>query len=140
MIRDFRYCRPGVPYASSDPGDVYYRGSGLFDNTSKVGAGDGVGVLETDKIGGLGLGWLAIWKHHGSGTRRQDFLEAAVHCARVLARKVTAGNGTVSPWPFRTFAQSGAVRAANGHIGELYSAHVICWAAHYLGVRKSFLG
>jgi hypothetical protein len=113
---------PGVPYASSDPGDVFYRGASVYDNTSRSGAGDGAGVLETDKIGGLGLGWLAIWKHHGSGARRQDFLIAAVHCARVLATKVATGNRTASPWPFRAFAQSGAVRAPGGHIGERYSA------------------
>ena len=116
---------PGVPYASSDPGNVLYRGSGMYDHTSHVGSGDGVGVLETDKIGGLGLGWLAIWKYHGSGTTRQDFLTAAVHCACVLAKKVTKGNETASPWPFRTFAATGHTRASGGHIGELYSAHVI---------------
>lgn len=49
-----------------------------------------------------------------------------MHCARVLAKKVSEeANATVSPWPFRTFAQTGAVRTADGHIGELYSAHVI---------------
>ena len=116
---------PGVPYASSDPGDVLYRGSG-FGNIS--GSGDGVGVIETDKIGGIGLGWLAIWKHYGSGSQRRDFFEAAVHCARVLALNVKKhgdSNATASPWPFRTYAQTGAVRNAGGHIGEMYSAHVI---------------
>ena len=71
---------PGVPYASSDPGDVLYRGSGFGNATSPLGhsgSGDGVGIIETDKIGGLGLGWLAIWKHRGSGATRRDFFEAA---------------------------------------------------------------
>ena len=115
---------PGVPYASSDPGDVLYRGASI---TGSSGSGDGLGVIEVDKVGGLGLGWLAIWKHHGSGAtgKRQDFLEAAVHCARVLAKHATAGNLTTSPWPFRAFAQSGASRTAGGHIGERYSAHII---------------
>jgi hypothetical protein len=110
---------PGVPYASSDPGDILYRGSG-FGNVT--GQGDGVGVIETDKIGGLGLGWLAVWKHHGSGSQRRDFYEAALHCARVLVRMVNkegVSNATVSPWPFRTYARTGDVRSADGHIGEM---------------------
>ena len=69
----------------------------------------------------MGLSWLAIWKHHGAGDTRRDFLEAAVHGARVLANKIGPGSATASPWPFRVFAESGKTRGG----GELYSAHVI---------------
>ena len=90
---------PGVPYASSDAGYTVYRGS-HHGNVS--GSGDGVGVIEADKIGGVGLAWLALWKHFGSGETRREFMEAAVHGARVLAKNIrTSTNATVSPWPFR---------------------------------------
>jgi hypothetical protein len=55
---------PGVPYASSDAGYTVYRGS-HHGNVS--GSGDGVGVIEADKVGGIGLGYLALWKYHGGG-------------------------------------------------------------------------
>jgi hypothetical protein len=115
---------PGVPYASSDPGDTVYRGSAKGNVT---GSGDGVGVIELDKIGGLGLGWLALWKYHGGGGTRREFLHAAAHGARVLARNINAKpTATISPWPFRAFAQSGKTRVSpTGGLGELYTAHVI---------------
>ena len=115
---------PGVPYASSDPGDTIYRGSAKGNVT---GSGDGVGVIELDKIGGLGLGWLALWKYHGGGDTRREFLHAAAHGARVLARNINSKpTATISPWPFRAFAQSGKTRVSpTGGLGELYTAHVI---------------
>eukprot|EP01043_Picozoa_sp_COSAG02_P043317 COSAG02_NODE_3762_length_6271_cov_49.947181_4_plen_320_part_00 len=107
---------PGIPYASSDAGYTVYRGS-HHGNVS--GSGDGVGVIEADKIGGVGLAWLALWKHFGSGETRREFMEAAVHGARVLARNIrTSTNATVSPWPFRVYAQSGEVR-------QPYTSHMI---------------
>jgi hypothetical protein len=109
---------PGVPYASSDAGDTLYRGSVQGNSTGK---GDGVGVIEVDKIGGVALGWLALWKHHGSGAIRREFLEAALHCARVLSRHIKRGNRTASPWPFRVYARNDANRGG----GELYTAHVV---------------
>ena len=114
---------PGVPYASSDPGDVTYRGSAYGERSpSRSGSGDGVGVLELDKIGGVCLGWLALWKHHGGGDTRHEFFDAAVHGARVLARQINPHpTATVSPWPFRAFAQNGTTRGG----GELYTSHVI---------------
>lgn len=97
-----------MPYASSDPGQTNYHGS-AFGNVS--GQGDGVGVLEVDKIGGICLGWLALWKYHGGGDTRREFLNAAVHGARVLAQQINHHpTPTVSPWPFRVFAHSGATR------------------------------
>ena len=94
---------PGVPYASSDPGDANYRGSAYGEGSPcKSGSGDGVGVLELDKIGGVCLGWLALWKHHGGGDTRREFFDAAVHGARVLSQQINPHpTATVSPWPFR---------------------------------------
>eukprot|EP00038_Savillea_parva_P001012 m.100751 g.100751 ORF g.100751 m.100751 type:complete len:763 (+) comp10359_c0_seq3:79-2367(+) len=110
---------PGVPYASSDAGDVRYRGSAQGNVSGK---GDGVGVIEPDKVGGMGLAWLALWKHYGSGDTHRDFYNAAIQGARVLANTVhPTPNRTVSPWPFRVYAQSGRTRGG----GEDYSAHVI---------------
>jgi len=77
-------------------------------------------VIEADKVGGIGLGWLALWKYHGGGETRRDFFSAAVHAARVLAHNIDfAANGTVSPWPLRVYAQTGEVRPGS------YTSHVI---------------
>ncbi len=48
-----------VPYASSDPGATEYRGAYdfLYDKKNP-GRGDGYGVIEPDKVGELGVGYL----------------------------------------------------------------------------------
>jgi hypothetical protein len=110
---------PSVPYASSDHGAVRYRGAHDFlyaekgDPRPRLGRGDGYGVLEPDKVGELGLGYLTAWKLTGDDRYR----DAALACARALARHVRPGDGTRSPWPFRVVAETGVVR-------EEYCAHL----------------
>jgi len=102
---------PNVPYASGDAGSLTYQGAAYGDST---GVGDGRGVIEPDKLGELGFSLLRLYEATGI-TRYRD---AAVAMAGVLAAHVRPGDATRSPWPFRVYAQTGAIR-------EEYSAHVI---------------
>ena len=103
---------PSAPYASSDHGAVRYRGAHDFlyaekdDPRPRLGRGDGYGVIEPDKVGELGLGYLTAWKLTGDGRYR----EAALACASALARHVRKGDAEHSPWPFRVVAETGVSR------------------------------
>jgi hypothetical protein len=103
---------PSVPYASSDHGAVRYRGAHDFayaerdDPRPRLGRGDGYGVIEPDKVGELGLGYLTAWKLTGDVRYR----DASLACARALARHVRPGDAERSPWPFRVVAETGVAR------------------------------
>jgi hypothetical protein len=107
---------PSVPYASSDHGAARYRGAHDFlyaekdDPRPRLGRGDGYGVIEPDKVGELGLGYLTAWKLTGD----QRYRDAALACARALARHVRPGDARRSPWPFRVVAETGVVREEYG--------------------------
>ena len=107
---------PSVPYASADHGAVRSRGAHDFryaekdDPRPRLGRGDGYGVLEPDKVGELGLGYLTAWKLTGDLRYR----DAALACARALARHVRPGDAERSPWPFRVVAETGVVREEYG--------------------------
>ena len=108
--------QPGqLPYASSDHGAVDYRGSIERYDKKLLGRGDGYGVVEPDKAGELGVGYLKFYKLTGEARYRN----AAVAIASTLARNVRPGSQTESPWPFRYMrkaADSGAVRQQHsGH-------------------------
>jgi hypothetical protein len=102
-----------VPYASANPGDVDYRGA---DDAwcDFCGRGDGLGVIEPDKIGELGYAYAQL--HELTGDER--YRDAAVACADALARHVREGDAQRSPWPFRVYAQTNVAR-------EEYSANVV---------------
>lgn len=102
-----------VPYASSKAGSIEYHGvdDGFCDH---CGRGDGDGVIEPDKVGELGYGYLRFYEHIGD----ENYRKAAIACADALARHVRAGDETHSPWPFRVHAETGVIR-------EEYSANVI---------------
>jgi hypothetical protein len=107
----------GVPYASAEPGEKTFRGAydfGFKQPDDQHGArGDGYGVIEPDKIGELGYGYLKFWKLTGD----RKYLNAALACAVALATHVRTGDATRSPWPFRVYAESNVVR-------EEYSASI----------------
>jgi hypothetical protein len=117
-----------VPYASSDAGEKIYDGASRFDTAvtdENRGRGDGSFVLEVDKIGEMGIGYLKFYQLTGE----QKYLDAALHCADALAKHVRKGvHGAgglnwktlvlTSPWAFR-------VRAENGEVLEDYTAHVV---------------
>ena len=102
---------PSVAYASADAGSLTYAGAS-YGNSS--GVGDGVGVIQPDKVGEIGVAFLKYFEFSGA-TR---FRDAAIQAADVLASHVRTGSSTQSPWPFRVYAQTNVVR-------EQYSAHVI---------------
>lgn len=105
----------GAPYASSNHGDVEYRGAYEFQyDRRNPGRGDGYGVIEPDKAGELGSAYLNFYKITGDPV----FRDAALAGGRTLARNVRAGNEQQSPWRFRVYAKTGVVR-------EQYASNVI---------------
>jgi len=117
-----------VPYASSEAGEIIYDGASKFDTArteENIGRGDGSFVLEVDKIGEMGIGYLKFYQI----TNEIKYLDAAIQCADALAkhvRKGVHGKGGLewkslvltSPWPFR-------VKAETGSITENYTSHVV---------------
>jgi beta-lactam-binding protein with PASTA domain len=102
---------PGVPFASAEGGSLTYQGAHYGDSS---GSGDGFGVIEPDKIGELAVAFVQYYQY--SGVTR--FRDAAIQAADVLAAHIRTGDATHSPWPFRVYGQTNAIR-------EEYSAHVI---------------
>jgi hypothetical protein len=102
-----------VPYASANAGDVDYGGA---DDSwcDFCGRGDGVGVIEPDKVGELGFAYLQMFEV----TADVRYREAGVACADALVKHARAGDELRSPWPFRVFAETGVVR-------EEYSSNVV---------------
>jgi hypothetical protein len=108
---DWQWAR--VPYASAGAGDVDYSGA---DDAwcDYCGRGDGIGVIEPDKVGELGFAYLQFYELTGE-TRYRD---GAIACANALAAHVRAGDDEHSPWPFRVYAQTNVAR-------EEYSSNVV---------------
>lgn len=100
-----------VPYASGDADSLIFKGASYGNST---GVGDGVGVIEPDKIGEFGRQLVQLYKLTGD-TRYRD---AAVNGATALACHVRTGTTNQSPWPFR-------VKALDGAVVEQYTANTI---------------
>lgn len=102
-----------VPFASANAGDVDYAGA---DDAwcDFCGRGDGAGVIEPDKVGELGFGYLQAFEMTGDARYR----DAAIACADALAGHVRDGDEKRSPWPFRVYARTDVVR-------EEYSSNVV---------------
>jgi hypothetical protein len=102
-----------VPFASAGAGDLDYQGA---DDSwcDSCGRGDGIGVIEPDKVGELGYAYVQMFEATGD----RALLDAAVACADALATHVRVGNQTESPWPFRVYAKTNVVR-------EEYSSNVV---------------
>ena len=96
-----------VPYASGDSGSLVYNGA-AYGNES--GSGDGTGVIQPDKIGELGHGFVTLYKITGE----KKYLDAAVQGADVLVAKRRSGNETQSPWPYRVTARDNVVKEEYG--------------------------
>jgi len=102
-----------VPFASAAPYATEYGGA---DDAwcDYCGRGDGIGVIEPDKVGELGLGYLRLWMITGDA----KYKDAALDCAAALVKHVRPGDELHSPWPFR-------VVAANGIVRDEYGANVL---------------
>ena len=104
---------PQVPYASSDPFEKEYVGATRWE--SDASRGDGLHVIEPDKVGELGVGYLKFYQL----TNDKKYLDAGLNCARALAKNVRNIQSkdspfdmfavTKSPWPFRVNARTGVV-------------------------------
>ncbi len=104
-----------VPYSSSHYGDKEYRGGYDFLYDPKLpGRGDGYGVVEPDKIGELGFGYLKFYEFSGE----PKYKKAAIACADALAKHIRKGDKIKSPWPFRVYAETGRIR-------EEYTSNVL---------------
>lgn len=96
-----------VPFASSDAGATEYQGAHEYHyDPYRPGVGDGIGVIEVDKVGELGLAYLTFFKLTG----KQRYLKVAIDCANGLASHVRPGDADHSPLPFRVYAWNGVVR------------------------------
>lgn len=105
----------GAAFASSEPGQLTYRGanSSNFVRCSPACCvpgqpcpGDGVNTLEPDKAANAGLGYARLYMLFGDPAQ----LAAALAAADALVRnEVAPANATHSPWPFRARADTGAV-------------------------------
>jgi len=117
-----------VPYASAGAGDADYAGA---DDAwcDYCGRGDGIGVIEADKVGELGVAYLQMFELTSSRT----YLDAAVACADALAKHVRSGDQEHSPWPFRVYAQSNIVR-------EEYSSNVVGALVLFEALERLHLG
>jgi hypothetical protein len=108
----------GVPYASSDGGSLYYRGADetRYEKDPRYrGRGDGVGFIEPDKIGELGLAYLRFYEFSGD----KKYLDAATRCADALVKHIQTGDDGNSPWPFRVDAKTGKI------IKEPYTSNAV---------------
>jgi len=104
---------PEVPYASADPFSKIYQGAMEWDKDGS--RGDGLQVIEPDKVGELGYAYLRFYEI----TEDTLFLNAAIHCADALAlhirdakpegNQLTPFSRITSPWPFRINARNGIV-------------------------------
>lgn len=102
-----------VPYASADPFEKEYQGATRWE-VEKF-RGDGLHVIEPDKVGELGYAYLRFYQV----TENPKYLEAAMSCAKALAKHVRTmptenspfieSKSKQSPWPFRVNARTGMV-------------------------------
>ena len=107
-----------VPYASSDAGNPRYRGATdtrYTQDANFLGRGDGIGVIEPDKVGELGLAYLRFYEF----TAEDKYLTAAKKSADALVKHVKIGDQSHSPWAFRVDARTGTI------VKEQYTANTI---------------
>ncbi|MFH0756333.1 MAG: hypothetical protein V2B15_03500, partial [Bacteroidota bacterium] len=99
--------------ASADPFTIVYQGATEWETDGM--RGDGLHVIEPDKVGELGYAYLRFYEITGDN----KYLEAAIHCADALAKQIqinpadkspfSAIKFSQSPWPFRVNARNGSI-------------------------------
>jgi hypothetical protein len=97
-----------------------------YNTTTYLGEYDGdmqagKDYLQPDKAGSFGAGLVVLYKITGN----KRYLDAAVKIANTLADRVTPGDRTNSPWPFRVNAVTGEVskqKATDPRDGTVYIA------------------
>jgi hypothetical protein len=117
-----------VPFASGEPGATDYGGAD-DEWCDFCGRGDGVGVIEPDKVAELGLAYLRFYEVTGDASYR----DAAIACANALVTHVRDGDETRSPWAFRVYGRTNEAR-------EEYSANVIAPIAFFDEMMRTDTG
>ena len=102
------YVWGGVPYTSANPGDRRYTGWSHH----------GEDYLEPHVVGEDGYAYLRLYEMTGN----TKYLQAAIRCARALAKNYKTGDADNSPWPVRCYARDGKVEGPG--MGP-YSANVV---------------
>ena len=104
----------GAAFASSDPGELVYRGAdaAAFEGCGaqcctpgNACPGDGTNHTEPDKAAFVGLAYARLFMLYGDEAQLASALATA---DALVANEVVPANATNSPWPFRVHAQSGA--------------------------------
>lgn len=103
------YLWGGVPYPSANPGEPDYHGWKHH----------GEDFVEPHVVGEDGYAYLRLFEMTG----KTRYLDAALRCARALAKNFTNGDKDHSPWPFRCHAKDGTL--TNGPGMSPYSANVV---------------
>ena len=99
---------PNLPFPYNTDAD-----SGQYDGDMRAGKG----FLQPDKAGSFGAELLVLYEKTG----KTRYLTAAIKIANTLAARITPGDGTNSPWPFRVNAVTGTI-AQQEYKGKLYTA------------------
>ena len=102
------YVWAAVPYTSANPGDRRYTGWSHH----------GEDYLEPPIVGEDGYAYLRFYEMTGV----TKYLQAAIRCARELAKNYKTGDARNSPWPVRCYARDGKVEGPG--MGP-YSANVV---------------
>ena len=108
VMADYWLARGLTPASAAWPGMPYpynLQAHGRYDGDMRGGPG----VIQPDKAASFGAELLTLYKISGDA----KYLAAAEQIATVLARTVTVGNASISPWPFRVDAQTGVIARSN---------------------------
>ena len=92
------YSWPNFPQTASDAGELEFRG---FTTAKRFSTDD----VQVDHAGDMGATFYGMYLFYGD----IKYKIAAVKIADVLAKKVTAGNATQSPWPYVVNMKTGKI-------------------------------
>ena len=92
------YSWPDFPQTASDAGELEFRG---FTTAKRFSTDD----AQVDHAGDMGATFYRMYLFYGD----IKYKIAAVNMANVLAKKVTAGNATQSPWPYVVNMKTGKI-------------------------------
>ena len=92
------YSWPNFPQTASDAGELEFRG---FTTAKRFSTDD----VQVDHAGDIGATFYGMYLFYGD----KKYKIAAVNIADVLAKKVTAGNATQSPWPYVVNMKTGKI-------------------------------
>jgi len=105
-ITPANYSWPNFPQSASDAGTTEFRG---FTTAKRFSTDD----VQVDHAGDIGATFYRAYLFYDEPT----YKKAAIDVANVLAKKITAGSATQSPWPY----------VVNMHTGKVVSDYGANW-------------